>query len=56
MVSGYDVFSLGPVTLGGAIGAVYGGFVELDDSIGDPAPAKAKGAVAKKKLPASADQ
>jgi hypothetical protein len=24
-----------PVTLGGAIGAVYGGFVELDDAIGD---------------------
>lgn len=32
-----------PVTLGGAIGAVYGGFVELDDAIGDdkkPPPAK----------------
>ena len=39
-----------PVTLGGAIGAVYGGFVELDDAIGEdkkeerkptaPAPAK----------------
>jgi hypothetical protein len=33
-----------PPTLGGAIGAVYGGFVELDDAIGDdkapPAPAK----------------
>jgi hypothetical protein len=24
-----------PVTLGGAIGAVYGGFVELDDAIGE---------------------
>jgi hypothetical protein len=24
-----------PVTLGGAIGAVYGGFVELDDAMGD---------------------
>lgn len=32
-----------PVSLGGAIGAVYGGFVELDDAIGDdkkPPPAK----------------
>jgi hypothetical protein len=32
-----------PVTLGGAIGAVYGGFVELDDAIGDdkkPPPAR----------------
>jgi hypothetical protein len=38
----YNVFTW-PVTLGGAIGAVYGGFVELDDAIGDdkkPAPAK----------------
>jgi len=40
------------VTLGGAIGAVYGGFVELDDAIGDdkkPADKKtaAKQAVAK---------
>jgi len=31
---GYDVFKW-PPTLGGAIGAVYGGFVELDDAIGD---------------------
>ena len=41
-VGGYDVFSW-QVTLGGAIGAVYGGFVELDDAIGDdkkPSPAK----------------
>ena len=30
-----------PAWLGGAIGAVYGGFVELDDAIGDP-PASAK--------------
>jgi len=35
-----------PPTMGGAIGAVYGGFVELDDAIGDdsskkkPAPKK----------------
>jgi hypothetical protein len=33
-VEGYDVFTW-PVTLGGAIGALYGGFVELDDAIGD---------------------
>lgn len=32
------------VTLGAAIGAVYGGFVELDDAIGEkPAPAPARG-------------
>ena len=31
---GYNVFAW-PPTLGGAIGAVYGGFVELDDAIGD---------------------
>jgi hypothetical protein len=34
LVGGYNVFTW-PVTLGGAIGAVYGGFVELDDAIGD---------------------
>ena len=31
---GQDVLAW-PPTLGGAIGAVYGGFVELDDAIGD---------------------
>ena len=31
-----------PPTLGAAIGGVYGGFVELDDSIGDDASAKKK--------------
>ena len=37
---GQDVFAW-PPTLGGAIGAVYGGFVELDDAIGDDkTPAK----------------
>jgi hypothetical protein len=46
MVGEYNIFTW-PVTLGGAIGAVYGGFVELDDAIGDdkkqlPAPAKPK--------------
>ena len=46
LVGGFDVFSW-PVTLGGAIGAVYGGFVELDDAIGDD-----KKPPAKKKLPA----
>lgn len=30
----HNVFLWGP-SLGGAIGAVYGGFVELDDAIGD---------------------
>jgi hypothetical protein len=39
-----------PVTLGGAIGAVYGGIVELDDAIGDDKkPAKEPAA---KQLPA----
>lgn len=38
----YNVFTW-EVSLGGAIGAVYGGFVELDDAIGEdkkPSPAK----------------
>jgi hypothetical protein len=42
LVGGFDIFKW-PVTLGGAIGAVYGGFVELDDAVGDdkkPQPAK----------------
>ncbi|MDQ3367077.1 MAG: hypothetical protein M3680_16760 [Myxococcota bacterium] len=29
-----------PPALGGAIGAIYGGFVELDDAIGDDRPSK----------------
>jgi hypothetical protein len=44
MIAGQNMW---PVVLAGAIGAVYGGFVELDDAIGDdkkppakPAPAK----------------
>jgi hypothetical protein len=47
LVGGYDIFTW-PVTVGGAIGAVYGGFVELDDAIGDekkpaqPSPAAKK--------------
>jgi len=32
-----------PVTLGGAIGAVYGGFVELDDAMGDDKAPKKDG-------------
>jgi hypothetical protein len=40
-----DITSLWPPIMGGAIGAVYGAFVELDDSIGDDA------AAAKKQLP-----
>jgi hypothetical protein len=39
LIGGHDIFSW-PVTLGGAVGAVYGGFVELDDAIGaDKQPA-----------------
>jgi hypothetical protein len=51
-IAEYDVFSWAP-SLGGAIGAVWGGFVELDDAIGgeDKAatPSKAK------KRPSQAD-
>lgn len=43
VVQGYNVFEW-PVTLGGAIGAVYGGFVELDDAIGDDKKPAAKAA------------
>ncbi|HEY0190832.1 MAG TPA: hypothetical protein VGC42_06885 [Kofleriaceae bacterium] len=40
MVMGQNAFTW-PVTLGGAIGAVWGGFVELDDAIGaDPKDGK----------------
>ena len=38
-ISGYNVFTWSP-TLGGAIGALYGGFVELDDAIGDDKSSK----------------
>lgn len=34
LVAGENVFTW-PVTVGAAIGAVWGGFVELDDAIGD---------------------
>jgi hypothetical protein len=43
MVSGYNVLGWAP-TLAGAIGAVYGGFVEFDDSLDDKADAKSKAA------------
>jgi hypothetical protein len=46
-----NVFDWSP-TLGGAIGAVYGGFVELDDAIGDD---KSK-TPPKRKLPAGSDE
>lgn len=47
-----------PPTLGGAIGAVYGGFVELDDAIGEDPNAKkpAQKAPAKRQLPAKDDE
>jgi hypothetical protein len=48
MVSGFDIFSW-PVSVGGAIGGVYGGFVELDDSIGSN-PDAAKKPAARKQL------
>ena len=43
-----------PPTLGGVIGAIYGGFVELDDAMGDDKPAGGKklDKPAPKKLPA----
>jgi len=49
MVVGQNAFTW-PVTLGGAIGAVWGGFVELDDAIGADAKPAAKD---EKALPAS---
>lgn len=53
-ISGYNVLNWSP-TLGGAIGAVYGGFVELDDAIGDEGANK--GAKPKKKqLPPADDE
>jgi hypothetical protein len=41
MVNGFNIFTW-PVSVGGAIGAVYGGFVELDDAIGDDKKASSK--------------
>jgi len=57
-VAGENVFTWSP-TVGGAIGAVYGAFVELDDSIGDDGGGKAKDkdkSGPAKKLPAKADK
>jgi len=45
-VGGVNVFAW-PPTLGGAIGAIYGAFVEIDDAVGDDA----KGRDEKKQLP-----
>ena len=42
MVAGYDAIYWPPI-LGAAIGGVYGGFVELDDSIGDDGKKKKAG-------------
>jgi hypothetical protein len=50
IVNNVNVFAW-PVTMGGAIGAVYGGFVELDDAIGD-APGGKKGVPANKQIAA----
>ena len=52
MIADHNVFAWQP-TLGGAIGAVYGGFVELDDAIGDDKKdkdGKSKKPAAKKQL------
>ncbi|MEJ7597611.1 MAG: hypothetical protein WKG01_06850 [Kofleriaceae bacterium] len=43
-----------PPTMGGAIGAVYGGFVELDDAIGDDP--KKKPALKSKRPPVALDE
>lgn len=54
MISGYNVLDWSP-TLGGAIGALYGGFVELDDAI-ETAPTPARRPPAKKNLKAAEDE
>jgi hypothetical protein len=51
-IAGHNVFTWSP-TLGGAIGALYGGFVELDDAMGDDKTDKKP--PAKRKLPAGTD-
>ena len=48
-----DLFTW-PVTLGGAIGAVYGGFVELDDAIGEDKKDDRKSAERKPAVPTAA--
>jgi hypothetical protein len=50
VISGMDVLEWQP-TLGGAIGAVYGGFVELDDAIGGDDAKEKDGKPAKKPAP-----
>jgi hypothetical protein len=45
-----------PPTLGGLIGALYGGFVELDDAMGDGPPPKKGSPAPRKKLPATEDE
>ncbi|HEV7557484.1 MAG TPA: hypothetical protein VGO00_18600 [Kofleriaceae bacterium] len=52
MIAGHNAFDWQP-TLGGAIGAIYGGFVELDDAIGDDTKSNKDGSKArpKKQLP-----
>ena len=49
VVQGHGAFYW-PPTLGGAIGAVYGGFVELDDAVGDDKGDKAAKKEPQKKL------
>lgn len=45
-ISGFPVFYW-PPTLGAAIGGVYGGFVELDDAIGEDKPSAPRKALSK---------
>jgi hypothetical protein len=54
LVAGQNIFTWS-VTVGGAIGAIYGGFVELDDAIGDDKkPAAQTATTAATKAPATA--
>ena len=53
MIADHNAFDWQP-TLGGAIGAIYGGFVELDDAIGDDSKGKDK-ARPKKQIASSSD-
>ncbi len=54
MISGHNVLNWFP-TLGAAIGAVYGGFVELDDAMGDDkSDGKKLPPAQKRKLPPTA--
>jgi hypothetical protein len=51
LIAGQSIFTW-PVTLGGAIGAIYGGFVELDDAIGEDKKPPASAGPSAKKPPA----